>query len=30
MNNFIKGEINIEEDDINKDIRIINSMEIIL
>ena len=30
MNNFIEGEINIEEDDINKDIRIINSMEIIL
>ena len=27
MNNYIKGEINIEEKDINKDIRIINSME---
>ena len=27
MNNYIKGEINIEEEDINKDIRIINSLE---
>ncbi len=27
MNNYIKGEINVEEKDINKDIRIINSME---
>ena len=27
MNNYIKGEINIGEKDINKDIRIINSME---
>ena len=27
MNNYIKGEINIEEEEINKDIRIINSLE---
>ena len=27
MDNYIKGEINIEEEDINKDIRIINSSE---
>ena len=27
MNNYITGELNIEEDDINKDIRVINSLE---